>query len=177
MKDFYDLDWLSRNLEFDHALLSLAIRTTFERRGTALPEILPVALTKLFTQDGHRIVFWNDADREFSDLIAVREVVARRMDGHWASGNLPSTHETPRIAFRAAYLALMAAADFLELRRAHADGFQETDADRLWQAYAGDLYRFDQLYRHFCEHADVVEAQTLSRWRPRPNSCASSMPT
>jgi len=97
---------------------------------------------------------------------AVREVVARRMDGHWASGNLPSTHETPRTAFRAAYLALMAAADFLELRRAHADGFQQTDADRLWQAYAGDLYRFDQLYRHFCEHADVVEAQTWSVLKP-----------
>ena len=97
---------------------------------------------------------------------AICQVAARRMDGHWASANLPSTHETPRNAFRAVYLALIAAADFLELRRMHADGFQQSSTELLWKEYAGDLYRFDQIYRHFCEHADMVEAQTWSVLKP-----------
>jgi len=58
MKDFYDLDWLSQNMEFDHALLSLATRTTFERRGTALPETTPVALTQEFAGDAVKVTQW-----------------------------------------------------------------------------------------------------------------------
>ena len=58
MKDFYDLDWLCQNMEFDHALLGLAIRTTFERRGTALPETTPVALTQEFATDTMKVTQW-----------------------------------------------------------------------------------------------------------------------
>jgi uncharacterized protein (TIGR02687 family) len=96
----------------------------------------------------------------------VREVAARRMDGHWASANLPTTHDTPRTAFRAVYQALVEAAEFLELRRAHLDGFRQQSADKLWKAYVEEYYRFDQLYRHFCEQADVVEAQSWSVLKP-----------
>ena len=59
MKDFYDLDWLCQNMEFDHALLSMAIRATFERRGTALPETMPVALTQEFAADTMKLAQWN----------------------------------------------------------------------------------------------------------------------
>jgi Nucleotidyl transferase AbiEii toxin, Type IV TA system len=37
MKDFYDLDVLSRTLPFDGKTLSEAILKTFRKRGTALP--------------------------------------------------------------------------------------------------------------------------------------------
>jgi hypothetical protein len=37
MKDFHDVWTLARNLEFDGQLLSEAIRRTFERRKTKLP--------------------------------------------------------------------------------------------------------------------------------------------
>lgn len=92
----------------------------------------------------------------------IQQVALRRLDGHWASANLPDTHETPRNAFRAVYQALVAAASFLELRQANKDGFQQATAELQWQAYAGELYRFDQLYRYFCEYADVADAQTWS---------------
>lgn len=36
MKDFYDIWWLSRQFKFDSAVLSEAIRQTFENRGTEL---------------------------------------------------------------------------------------------------------------------------------------------
>jgi Nucleotidyl transferase AbiEii toxin, Type IV TA system len=46
MKDFYDLEALSRNVDFDGKMLGDAIRKTFERRGTELPAGgTPVALT------------------------------------------------------------------------------------------------------------------------------------
>jgi len=96
----------------------------------------------------------------------IRQVAARRMDSHWASANLPSTHRIPRNAFRAVYLALIAAADFLELRQINTEGFFKPGAGELWQAYREGFYQFDQLYRHFCEHADVAEAQTWSILKP-----------
>ena len=58
MKDFYDLDWLCQNMEFDHALLSLAIRTTFKRRGTALPETTPVVLSPEFADNVMKVTQW-----------------------------------------------------------------------------------------------------------------------
>jgi hypothetical protein len=43
MKDFYDLWTLARQFEFSGPVLSAAIRATFERRQTPLPEQLPIA--------------------------------------------------------------------------------------------------------------------------------------
>ena len=38
-------------------------------------------------------------------------------------------------------------------------GFNYPDAATLYRAYEQELYRFDQLYRHFCEAADTAEEQ------------------
>lgn len=48
MKDFFDLWFLCRELEFDGSQLVAAIRSTFERRQTPLPAGLPLALTDTF---------------------------------------------------------------------------------------------------------------------------------
>lgn len=48
MKDFYDLWFLSRHSEFDGNTLVAAIRATFARRQTKLPESTPNALTDDF---------------------------------------------------------------------------------------------------------------------------------
>lgn len=48
MKDFYDLAVIARRSELDGSLLARAVRATFERRGTPLPQDLPVALTTEF---------------------------------------------------------------------------------------------------------------------------------
>ncbi|HKT25539.1 MAG TPA: nucleotidyl transferase AbiEii/AbiGii toxin family protein, partial [Terriglobales bacterium] len=55
MKDFYDLEVLSRNLDFDGKMLGEAIRKTFERRGTELPAGgTPVAFTSEFYNDTNK---------------------------------------------------------------------------------------------------------------------------
>lgn len=57
-KDFYDINFLSRTLEFDGAILTAAIETTFRLRRTSLPERLPNALTERFTGDENKRKQW-----------------------------------------------------------------------------------------------------------------------
>jgi hypothetical protein len=58
MKDFYDVVIMSRTFAFDGDELVRAIRATFERRGTALPESLPLALTDDFAVDATKLAQW-----------------------------------------------------------------------------------------------------------------------
>ncbi len=58
MKDFFDLDWLCRHWEFDQTVLGNAIQNTFMRRGTPLPETLPLALTSQFSSDRNKVTQW-----------------------------------------------------------------------------------------------------------------------
>lgn len=81
MKDFFDLHVLSRSFEFDGTVLAEAIRATFERRGTPIPESTPVALTPEFSEDPTKIMQWNAFVRKSSaprigELGEVMKVVA-----------------------------------------------------------------------------------------------------
>jgi uncharacterized protein (TIGR02687 family) len=87
----------------------------------------------------------------------VRAVATRRQAGHWASPNMAGSTDAPRHALHAVYDALVAAADFYALRNLHKSGFDYPDASTMYGAYERELYRFDQLYRHFCEAADATE--------------------
>jgi hypothetical protein len=64
IKDFYDLVILARMFEFDGELVVLAIRAMFQRRGTALPNGLPVALTSSFVGDALKNTQWTAFVRE-----------------------------------------------------------------------------------------------------------------
>jgi hypothetical protein len=58
MKDFHDLVELSRIFSFDGDPLVQAIRATFERGGTAIPEDVPVAFTSAFSHDKQKLEQW-----------------------------------------------------------------------------------------------------------------------
>jgi hypothetical protein len=58
MKDFYDLWVMARDFEFEGVLLSRAIKATFERRGTALPTEVPLALSDEFSGDPDKKTQW-----------------------------------------------------------------------------------------------------------------------
>jgi len=58
MKDFYDIWTLSKQFPFDGTSLSAAIAATFERRGTAIPEGVPIALTDEFAADRMKKTQW-----------------------------------------------------------------------------------------------------------------------
>lgn len=104
----------------------------------------------------------------------VRAVARRRQAGHWASLSVAGSLDAPRRAFHAVYDALVAAAEFYALRNQHQGGFDYPDAASMYRAYETELYRFDQLYRHFCEAADLVEANKfdiLKQLRPEFEKC------
>jgi predicted nucleotidyltransferase component of viral defense system len=48
MRDFFDIHALSESLHFDGDILTRAVRATFERRRTPIPESLPLAMTPAF---------------------------------------------------------------------------------------------------------------------------------
>lgn len=58
MKDFYDIWILSRSFTFDGDRLPRAIAATFARRGTAIPQDLPDALTPAFAEDVQKQRQW-----------------------------------------------------------------------------------------------------------------------
>ena len=98
------------------------------------------------------------------DPEAVVSIVDRRQAGHWvSSGSVP---EAQRNARRAVYKALEVAARLLYLRNTHEASFDSPDMTAMYKDYESRLFRFDQLYRHFCENADVAAAQGWDMLKP-----------
>jgi predicted nucleotidyltransferase component of viral defense system len=58
LKDFFDIWTLARSRQFDLRRLSHSVRSTFERRRTALPETVPLALTAEFWEDRSKQTQW-----------------------------------------------------------------------------------------------------------------------
>jgi len=96
---------------------------------------------------------------ETINLEVIRDIVTRRQNGYWANSKLPSSPKAPRWALDQVYKALMSAGEFLDLRGKYPKGFNYKDGKAFFDAYVGELYQFDQLYRHFCDAADAAEAE------------------
>lgn len=81
MKDFHDIWTLAHNLEFDGEILSEAIRKTFERRKTEVPNSVPTAFTSEFSEDKTKQTQWRAflnkglATREEVTLVDVAQVL------------------------------------------------------------------------------------------------------
>ena len=58
LKDYFDLSVLLERETLDSKILALAIKATFERRGMAVPNGLPVGLTDEFSHDPSRQALW-----------------------------------------------------------------------------------------------------------------------
>lgn len=59
MKDFWDLNYLIKHIEFDGKLLQNAIRNTFANRQTDMPQELPIALTDDFAASELKLPLWS----------------------------------------------------------------------------------------------------------------------
>lgn len=58
LKDYFDLWVLAKHITFDPDVLQQAIAATFARRGTPIPEELPLGLSDAFAQDSSKIQQW-----------------------------------------------------------------------------------------------------------------------
>jgi len=114
--------------------------------------------------DVEKVILSNLRDRVMAtaDTIKadeVRSIAAQRQDGHWANANAAADSEVPRQAVHAVYDALTVAADFFDLRNRQVGKLSFETPKQAYEAYVGTLYRFDQLYRQFCESANIAEAK------------------
>lgn len=64
MKDFYDIWLLATSFQFENDRLARAIKATFERRETTIPDQLPDALTRDFGEDPAKIQQWEAFKRD-----------------------------------------------------------------------------------------------------------------
>lgn len=97
---------------------------------------------------------------------AIRRIAQKRQDGYWASPTTKGLDTIPRLGLHAVYDGLIFAADFFALLNTWRGRFTFTTASELYQTYEKELFRFDQLYRHFCEAADLAEAQSWGILKP-----------
>jgi hypothetical protein len=113
IKDFFDMHYLASRFEFDRATLAEAVRRTFERRHTPIPEERPIALTRTYWENPSRpaqvrafarragIAVPADFEDAFADLLdaflspvlsEVREGAGRtglwRPGGPWSMGTI-----------------------------------------------------------------------------------------
>jgi len=78
MKDYFDLWILASHADFDGDTLARAIRATFERRGTRLPEGVPFGLTDAFAGDPRKQTQWRAfLARNTLDAVPLAEVLER----------------------------------------------------------------------------------------------------
>jgi predicted nucleotidyltransferase component of viral defense system len=79
MKDFFDLYFLSNTFDFDGEQLAIAIKATFKRRGTKVPDQIPLALSDEFSNDRDKQEQWraflrkNKLQNAPEDLVVVIE--------------------------------------------------------------------------------------------------------
>jgi predicted nucleotidyltransferase component of viral defense system len=59
MKDYFDLLILAREGEIEKKILTRAIAATFHRRGTPIPESLPIGLTSEFAANAQKQTQWS----------------------------------------------------------------------------------------------------------------------
>ncbi len=89
----------------------------------------------------------------------IADLAGSRQDAYWANADKPTTASVPRAALHAVYEAVAHAAAFLALKGEVGAHLRSASAAETWKAYTTRLFRFDQLYRLFCEAADKAEAQ------------------
>ncbi len=88
----------------------------------------------------------------------IRAIISQRQSGHWASSALADNKYAPRAGLHAVYDAFLAAAEFLLLWQENKNRLEFLTPLDLYRAYETELYKFDQLYRHFSEAANIAEA-------------------
>ena len=92
------------------------------------------------------------------DASYVADLCRARQNMHWANKRLGS-YEVPRDAFWAVYEALIAASEFINAKNSYSKGFNCNSQKEFFQKYITEFYKFDRLYRVFCENAAYADTK------------------
>ncbi len=155
-------DSSSKGLSYDHLsiLVSEALNLEDQLSGIKLDKLIETETFLEAEQETARKL--RDRVIQTSDAINAEDIIRisqKRQDKHWANTRLSDSPEIPRKALYSVYEGIINAAEFFELKNTYSDGFNHKTAKDLYNAYCNEIYRFDQLYRLFCEHANIAESQ------------------
>jgi len=92
------------------------------------------------------------------DTAYVTDLCRARQNMHWANKRLGSD-EMPRDAFWAVYEALIAASEFVNNKNSLPKGLSCDSQKEFFRKYVTEFYKFDRLYRVFCENAAYADAK------------------
>ena len=100
MKDYYDIHYLLQNFSFNGYDLHEAIRQTFERRKTEIPQTVPAGLSSDFATDPNKQTQWNAFLRKnrldaVGDLPAVITQIANFLTPVFTDTEVPGKRWTP----------------------------------------------------------------------------------
>lgn len=87
------------------------------------------------------------ASAKLLDRSLFESILSRRLVGHWCLS---------RKEYTAIYEAMRSAELLIHLRQRYVDGFHYASSKMMYEAYAIELYQFDQAYRLFNEHVQAL---------------------
>lgn len=90
------------------------------------------------------------------DLDEIKEFIQYRRNGYWATNMRGNNKEINH--YKITYDALETAIEMFTLRNKYCNGLSYATAELMFNAYTEELFRFDQMYRHFMTDADDVES-------------------
>ena len=105
MKDFFDIATIARRTDLDGATMAQAIAATFARRGTALPEQPPVALTPDFGADAAKQRQWQAfLHKSRIDASTLAETVELLHTLLWSASQVAASASNANATWRAGLL-------------------------------------------------------------------------
>ena len=126
-----------------------AVLDGYDEQGLLEVMTFPVVERIIIKAMRDRIITGRDLELKDWD-----DILEKRKNGHWA-GKTDVPGE-PNL-YLACYHGLEKAHRLYEYRSKYTQGLSFSSPINMFQAYQDELYRIDQLYRHFCEQADQVE--------------------
>lgn len=104
------------------------------------------------------------------ELALFQQIIAKRLDGFWASRHIDCDS---RRRYRAIYTALNAAIKLFELRQHYEKGFNYSSLSTLYHAYTDELYQFDFTYRHYVAASKSASVDLLKPLNQAIEECYS----
>ncbi len=95
------------------------------------------------------------------NLEKINEIKTNRQAGYWATTGVPGNKYAPREGMHSVYEAIAISAEFFSLKNKYPSGFSFSSSADMYNAYTKEIFSFDQLYRRFCEQADIA---ALNNW-------------